>query len=124
MNGPTFIRVDRFSPYFTGKAAISFDSIVPLEAYEYVYDLDPKQLARIAYFFAGRSGKMISKQTHTELGKAMVNWRKRFWDPEDPPIPGGRGAPAAGGPRGRRPGPRGETKRGERVVGGRGLFWG
>ena len=86
LNGPTFIRVDRFSPYFTGKAAISFDSIVPLEAYEYVYDLDPKQLARIAYFFAGRSGKMISKQTHTELGKAMVNWRKRFWDPEDPPI--------------------------------------
>jgi ribosomal peptide maturation radical SAM protein 1 len=86
LNGPTFIRVDRFSPYFTGKASINFDSIQPLEAYEYVYDLAPAERRRIAYFFAGRSTRMISPRVHAELGVAMVNWRKRFWDPENPPI--------------------------------------
>jgi magnesium-protoporphyrin IX monomethyl ester (oxidative) cyclase len=86
LNGPTFIRVDRFSPYFTGKAAVNFDSMIPLEAYEYVYDLSPEQLSRIAYFFSGRSNQMISPRVHAELATAMVHWRKRYWDPDDPPI--------------------------------------
>jgi ribosomal peptide maturation radical SAM protein 1 len=86
LNGPTFIRVDRFSPYFTGEVAEKFDSIAPLAAYEYVYDLSPDQLARIAYFFSGRSSRIISKRVHSELADVIVNWRKRFWNPDDPPI--------------------------------------
>lgn len=85
-NGPSFIRVDRFSPYFTGRASDNFDSIEPLAAYSYVYDLNPKELRRLAYFFKGQSDRMISNDVHMHLADAIVLWRKRFWDQTSPPI--------------------------------------
>jgi ribosomal peptide maturation radical SAM protein 1 len=85
-NGPSFLRVDRFSPYFTQRAAVNFDSMRPLEAYAYVYDLPPDQVERIAYFFAGQSSKLISQPVHAQLAAAIVKWRERFWNQDNPPI--------------------------------------
>lgn len=84
--GPTYVRVDRFSPYFTGKAAVNFDSLMPLEAYEYIYELRSDQLARIAYYFSGRSRQVISPQVYAKLGAAIMNWREKYWNQNNAPT--------------------------------------
>jgi magnesium-protoporphyrin IX monomethyl ester (oxidative) cyclase len=85
-NGPTFIRVDRFSPYHNGTASINFDSIRPLDAYPYVHPLDDHQLSRLAYFFQGTSSRLISEPVRERLTSAIRKWRTRFWDRENPAI--------------------------------------
>ena len=85
-NGPSFLRVDRFSPYFKRSAAINFDAITPLEAYPFVYDLPPEQLKRMAYFFQGHSTRLISSATHALLAQAIVHWREAYWNPDLPVL--------------------------------------
>ncbi len=77
---------DRFSPFFTGRAPINFDAISPLPAYQFVYSLPPDQIRRLAYFFNGTSQRVISRPVHDALAKAIVRWRERFWNREQPVI--------------------------------------
>ena len=81
-NGPSFLRVDRFSPYFNRSAPVNFDAITPLEAYPFVYDLPPEQLERMACFFQGHSTHLISSETHALLAQAIVHWREAYWNPD------------------------------------------
>ncbi len=50
-NGPTRIRMDRFSPNFDDWRRRGFANVRPMRPYEYIYPLPTERLAELAYFF-------------------------------------------------------------------------
>lgn len=49
--GCTFIRLDRFSPYFTDPGRFGLCNIHPLDVYKYIYPFEEKDLADLVYYF-------------------------------------------------------------------------
>jgi ribosomal peptide maturation radical SAM protein 1 len=49
--GCTPIRLDRFSPFYMSPADFGFERVRPAAAYYYVFPLERRELARLAYFF-------------------------------------------------------------------------
>ncbi|HVR38495.1 MAG TPA: hypothetical protein VMU84_05315, partial [Thermoanaerobaculia bacterium] len=45
------IRIDRFSPNFNEAEKLGFANVRPLDAYSYVYPIDPSAMRNLAYFF-------------------------------------------------------------------------
>ena len=50
-SGCTPIRLDRFSPFHTNPSEFGFQRVRPAAAYYYVFPLERRELARLAYFF-------------------------------------------------------------------------
>ncbi|MFJ7593509.1 RiPP maturation radical SAM C-methyltransferase [Streptomyces sp. NPDC097617] len=78
------IWLERFSPYFTGKAA-GFTEISPEPSFDYVY---PSQVDRnkAAYFFQGFSPESISDAEFEETEKAIQAWRAMWANWKTPPY--------------------------------------
>ncbi|MCG4262262.1 RiPP maturation radical SAM C-methyltransferase [Acetobacter senegalensis] len=76
---PAQLRVDRFSPYFTGKAKDLFDVVRPSKSYSYIYEFNDDAISRLAYFFDGFSSRIISGDMLKKLSNAIDRWQREYW---------------------------------------------
>jgi len=70
----TPVRLDRFSPFYTSQADFGFERVRPAAAYYYVFPLERRELARLAYYFDfdyadGRDRNLYLMHLREEVGK-------------------------------------------------------
>lgn len=70
----TPVRLDRFSPFYTTPGGFGFERVRPAAAYYYVFPLERRELARLAYFFEfdyadGRDPNLYLTHLREEVGK-------------------------------------------------------
>jgi ribosomal peptide maturation radical SAM protein 1 len=80
----TPIRLDRFSPFYTRSEEFGLERVRPSLAYYYVYPLNRRELARLAYFFDFDYGD--KRQPHTYISEVRQEvqqwWNKRLAEPD------------------------------------------
>jgi ribosomal peptide maturation radical SAM protein 1 len=73
-------RLDRFSPAFENAEHLGIRDVQPFPAYSFVYNLSPKALRRLAYFFVFRYRQPQQVERYTApLAEAIDAWKK--WHP-------------------------------------------
>ncbi|HJR05673.1 MAG TPA: RiPP maturation radical SAM C-methyltransferase [Pyrinomonadaceae bacterium] len=83
----TPIRLDRFSPFYTRSEEFGLERVRPTLAYYYVYPLNRRELARLAYFFDFDYGDKRQPQTYiSEVRQEVQNW----WNKRMAAEPDGR----------------------------------
>lgn len=79
----TPIRLDRFSPFYTRAEDFGLERVRPTLAYYYVYPLNRRELARLAYFFDFDYAD--KRQPHTYIMEVRQEvqqwWNKRLAEP-------------------------------------------
>lgn len=76
------IRLDRFSPHFMEAERFGLVSVRPASAYRYVFPLEDRELARLAYFFECdyRDGRDPLEYT-SALRREITRWEKAAASP-------------------------------------------
>lgn len=70
------IRIDRFSPNFNEAEKLGFADVRPLDAYSYVYPIDPAAVRNLAYFFNFDYQKPQNVDAYAEpLARAVHEWQ-------------------------------------------------
>ena len=84
--GLSWIRLDRFSPYYERSGELGFTQVEPAAAYRSVYNLPVSVLSRLAYFFDGFAPQAIGKDEIEPLRSALAHWQKAQQDPNGMPM--------------------------------------
>lgn len=77
--GLSAIRLDRFSPNFEQFESRGFDRPAPFMAYESIYDLDPADIERVAYFFTA-NGSGVNARALDPLAREISRWQRSWHD--------------------------------------------
>jgi ribosomal peptide maturation radical SAM protein 1 len=73
------IRLDRFSPYFDKPNDFGFIDIKPYPSYSYIYPIDSKAVANLAYFFTFDYKKLQDVEIYTRpLSEKIEFWQKAY----------------------------------------------
>jgi ribosomal peptide maturation radical SAM protein 1 len=81
------IRLDRFSPYAESPDDFGMLRVRPAYAYYFVYPLERRELARLAYFFDFDYGDARKPMSYLEpLMLAVGRWKRAHADPEARPV--------------------------------------
>src|SRR5262249_10194705 len=75
-NTASYVRFDRFSPYFFEPATHNVSNLQPLSGYRFVYpDADPQDLCRLAYYFDGDCPRLQPNgDVYQAISAAIRNW--------------------------------------------------
>jgi ribosomal peptide maturation radical SAM protein 1 len=85
--GCTPIRLDRFSPFHMNPTDFGFERVRPAAAYYYVFPLERRELARLAYFFEFDYADGRDPNAYlNHLRKEISNWWSVQGDAEKPRL--------------------------------------
>jgi len=79
-SGCSMVRLDRFSPYFKKAKELGYVDLKPCEGYTFVYDLEPKELAELAYFFDAKPIGVPTGDYVKPLRDSINKWRKNAFE--------------------------------------------
>jgi hypothetical protein len=75
--GCTFVRLDRFSPYFRHPREFGISDVQPLEVYSYIYPFDQTELADLVYYFRYRFADGRDPRGYTQcVVDAVDEWNR------------------------------------------------
>ncbi len=79
-SGCSMVRLDRFSPYFQKAKELGYVELSPCEGYSVVYDLEPEELAQLAYFFDAKAVGVPAGDYVKPLREAIKTWRQNAFE--------------------------------------------
>ncbi|MBL4659275.1 MAG: RiPP maturation radical SAM C-methyltransferase [Alcanivoracaceae bacterium] len=79
-SGCSMVRLDRFSPYFQKAKELGYVELKPCAGYAFVYDLQPQELAEMAYFFDAKAVGVPTGDYVKPLRNSIKKWRKNAFE--------------------------------------------